>query len=104
MDRPLEAAGQTTVTTGWAEARIQRLEVSEDTPKQLFHHVAVAVLIRVRERVAAWCDRTTNRSKFGSVVAKAVTNIVQANRMSQVRRDEFTKLMQCAAVVLGRRY
>ena len=22
----------------------------------------------------------------------------------QVRRDEFTKLMQCAAVVLGRRY
>ena len=33
MDRPLEAAGQTTVTTGWAEARVQRLKVSEDAPK-----------------------------------------------------------------------
>ena len=107
----------------------------EDAPKQLFHHVAIAVLIGVRERIAAWCDRAPDRTKLRSVMAKAVANIVQPNRMSQlgkqktdhvaprgegtgffvhamlvrkflrqVRRDEFTKLMQCAAVVLGRRY
>ena len=135
MDRPLEAAGQTTVTTGWAEARVQRLKVSEDPPKKLFHHVAVAVLVGVRERIAAWSDRATYRSKFGSVVSKAVADIVQSDRVRQlrkqetdhmapwsegaglfvhamlagkffrqVRRDEFAKLMQCAAVVLGRRY
>ena len=135
MDRTLEAAGQTTVTTGWAKSRVQRLEVPEDAPKQLFHHVAIAVLIGVRERIAAWCDRAPDRTKLRSVMAKAVANIVQPNRMSQlgkqktdhvaprgegtgffvhamlvrkflrqVRRDEFTKLMQCAAVVLGRRY
>ena len=71
-------------------------------------------------------------TKFRSVVAKAVVNIVQPNRvcqlcekktghvatrgegaglfvramlvskfLSQVRRDEFTKLVQCAAVLLG---
>lgn len=135
MDRPLKAAGQTTVTTGWAEARVQRLEVSEDTPKQLFHHIAVAVLVGVRERISAWCDRASDRSKFGPVVAKAVAHIVQPNRvrqlrkqktdhvaprsesagllvhamlvgkfLRQVRRDEIAKLMQCAAIVLGRRY
>lgn len=135
MDRPLKAAGQTTVTTGWAEPRVQRLEVSEDTPKQLFHHIAVAVLVGVRERIAAWCDRASDRPKFGPVVSKAVADIVQPNRvrqlrkqetdhvaprsegagllvhamlvgkfLRQVRRDEIAKLMQCAAIVLGRRY
>lgn len=135
MDRTLEAAGQTTVTTGWAKSRVQRLEVPEDAPKQLFHHVAIAMLVGVRERITAWCDRAPDRTKLRSVMAKAVANIVQPNRMSQlgkqktdhvaprgegtgffvhamlvrkflrqVRRDEFTKLMQCAAVVLGRRY
>ena len=135
MDGPLKAAGQATVTTGWAEARVQRLKMPEDTPKQLFHHVAVAVLVGVRERIAAWCNCAPDRSKFGTVMAKAIAHVVQPNRMSQlrkqktddvaprskgaglfvhamlagkflrqVRRDEFTKLMQCAAVVLGRRY
>ena len=134
MDRPFEAAGQTTVTSGWTKAGVQRLEVLENTPKQLFHHVAVAVLVGVRERIAAWCDRAPDRAKLGSVVAQAVANIVQPNRVgqlrkqktdhmaprgegaglfvhamlvrkffSQVRRNELTKLMQCAAVVLGRR-
>ena len=135
MDRPLEAAGQTTIAAGWPEPQVQRLEVPEDAPKQLFHHVAIAVLIGVRERIAAWCDRAPDRTKLRSVMAKAVANIVQPNRVRQlrkqktdhvapwsegaglfihamlageffrqVRRDEFTKLMQCAAVVLGRRY
>jgi hypothetical protein len=135
MDRTLEAAGQTTVTTGWAKSRVQRLEVPEDAPKQLFHHVAIAMLVGVRERITAWCDCAPDRSKFGSVVSKAVADIVQSDRVRQlrkqetdhmapwsegaglfvhamlagkffrqVRRDEFAKLMQCAAVVLGRRY
>ena len=135
MDRPLETAGQTTIAAGWAEASVQRLEVPKDTPKKLFHHVAVAVLVGVRERIAAWCDSAPDRSKFRPMVAKAVAHVVQPNRVGQlrkqktdhvaprskgaglfvhamlvrkflrqVRRDEFTKLMQCAAVVLGRRY
>lgn len=135
MDRPLESAGQAAVATRWPEARTKRLKVSQDAPKQLFHHIAVAVLVRVRERVTTWRNRTTDRSKFGGVVPEAVADIVQPNRVGQlrkqktnhvapwsegaglfvhamlagkffrqVRRDEFTKLMQCAAVVLGRRY
>ena len=103
--------------------------------KKLFHHVAVAVLVGVRERIAAWSDRATYRSKFGSVVSKAVAHIVQSDRvrqlrkqktdyvaprsegagllvhavlaskfLRQVRRDDIAKLMQCAAVVFGRRY
>ena len=135
MDRPLESAGQAAVAARWPEARTKRLKVPQDAPKQLFHHIAVAVLVRVRERVTAWRNRTTDRSKFGGVVPEAVADIVQPNRVRQlrkqktdhmaprsegagllvhamlarkffrqVRRDEFTKLMQCAAVVLGRRY
>lgn len=135
MDRPLESAGQAAVAARWPEARTQRLKVSQDAPKQLLHHIAVAVLVRVRERVTAWRNHTTDRSKFGGVVPEAVADIVQPNRVGQlrkqktnhvaprsegagllvhamlagkffrqVRRDEFTKLMQCAAVVLGRRY
>ena len=135
MDPTLEAAGQTTVTTGWAKSRVQRLEMSQDAPEQFLHHVAIAVPVGVRERIAAWCDRTPDRSKFGSVVSKAVADIVQPNRVGQlrkqktdymaprsegagllvhamlarkffrqVRRDEFTNLMQCAAIVFGRRY
>ena len=135
MDRPLESAGQAAVAARWPEARTKRLKVPQDAPKQLFHHIAVAVLVRVRERVTAWRNRTTDRSKFGGVAPEAVADIVQPNRVRQlrkqktdhvapwsegaglfihamlageffrqVRRDEFTKLMQCAAVVLGRRY
>ncbi len=135
MNRLLKAAGQAAVATRRSELRIKRLEMLKDSPKQLLHHVTVAVLVGVRERVAAWWHRTTNRSKFCAMVTKAVTNVVQPNCMSelsekkthhmtprskgsgsfvhtvflrkfcrQVRRDEFTKLMQCAAIVLGRRY
>ena len=135
MDRTLEAARQSAVAARRAEPRAKRLKVSKNAPKQFFHHVAVAMLVGVRERVAAWCDCASDRRKFGSVVPKAITNIVQPNRMGELReqkthhmaprrkspsllvhimflrkfccqmgRDEFTKLMQCAAVVLGRRY
>lgn len=135
MNRPLEAARQAAVTARRSELRIQRLEMTKDSPKQFLHHVAVAVLVRVRESVAAWWHRPANGYKFCPMVAKAITDIVQPNRMSQlsekkthyvtprsegsssfvhsvllrkfcrqVRRDEFTKLMQCAAVMLGRRY
>ena len=89
----------------------------------------------MRECVATWCNRTSNRSKPEAVVTKTVANIVQPNRVSQLRkqkthhvapwgerpsffvyamlagkfvlqmrRDKFTKLMQCAAVMFGRRY
>ena len=135
MDRTLEAAGQSAVTTRRAEPRAKRLQVPQNAPEQFLHHIAVAVLVGMRERVAAWRNRTTDRSKFGGVVPEAVANIVQPNRVRQlrekkadhvaprsegaglfvhamlagkffrqVRRDEFTKLMQCAAVMLGRRY
>ena len=107
----------------------------KDSPKQFLYHVTVTALLRMRERVAAWRHRATNGYKFCPMVAKAITDIVQPNRMSelreqkthnvtprrkgsgllvhtvllrkfcsQMRRDKFTKLMQCAAVVLGRRY
>lgn len=135
MDRPLEAPGQPTVTTGRSEPRTERLEMPQDAPKKFLHHVAISVFVRVRERVARWRNCAPNRSQFRTVVAKAVAHIVQPNRMGQlrkqktdhvaprsegagllvhsvltgkffrqVRRDEFTKLMQCAAVVFGRRY
>ena len=135
MDGPFEAAGQSAVTTCRAELRAKRLKVGQDAPEQFFHHVAVAVLVRMRECVATWCNRTSNRSKPGAVVTKTVANIVQPNRVSQLReqkthhvapwgerpsllvhamlagkffrqmrRDKFTKLMQCAAVMFGRRY
>ena len=135
MNRPLKAAGQAAVTARRSELRTKRLEVPKDAPKQFLHHVTVAVLVRVRERVAAWRHRPTYRSKFCAMVTKAITDIVQPNRMSelsekkthhvttrrkgsgllvhtvllrkfcrQMRGDEFTKLMQCAAVMLGRRY
>jgi len=135
MNRPFEAAGQPTVTTGRAEPRTKRLKMPQNAPKQFLHHVAVAVFVGVRERIAGGCNRATNRSQFGSVMAKAIAHVVQSDRMGQlgeqkthnvtprregagllvyamlarkflrqVRRDEFAKLMQCAAVVFGRRY
>ena len=135
VNSSLEAAGQATVATRRSELRIERLEVTKDSPEQPLHHVAVAVLVCIRECIATWRNCTPNGSKFSSMVSKAVTDIVQSNRMSelrkqkayhmtprrkgpsffvhtvllskfcrQVRRDEFTKLMQCAAVMLGRRY
>ena len=47
MDSSLEAAGQTTVAARRSEFRIERLKVTEDSPKQFLHHVAVAVLVGV---------------------------------------------------------
>lgn len=135
VNRPLKTAGQATIAACRTELRAEGLKVAKDRPEQFLHHVAIAVLVRMRERIAARRNSTPNRSKFSSMVAKAVTDIVQSNRMSelrkqkahhltprrkgsslfvytmllrkfcrQMRRDEFTKLMQCAAVMLGRRY
>lgn len=135
VNRSLKTARQATVATRRSELRVERLEVSQNSPKQFLHHVAVAVLVCIRECIATWRNCAPNRSKFSSMMAKAVTDIVQSNRMSelrkkkahhltprrkgsslfvytmllrkfcrQMRRDEFTKLMQCAAVMLGRRY
>lgn len=135
VNSSLEAAGQATVATRRSELRIERLEVSKDSPEQFFHHVTVTVLVRMRERVAAWRHRATNGYKFCPMVTKAITDIIQSYRVSELRkqkahhvtprrkgpsfsvhtvllrkfcrqvgRDEFTKLMQCAAVMLGRRY
>ena len=135
MNRPLKAPGQAAVATRRSELRAERLEVPQHAPKQFLHHVAVAVLVRMRERVAPRRHRPTNRSKFCAMMTKAVADVVQPNRMSelsekkthyvtprgkgsgflvhtvllrkfcrQMRRDKFTKLMQCAAVMLGRRY
>ena len=104
-------------------------------PEQILDHVAVANLVRVRERVAAWRHRAADYSQFGRMMAQRVANIVQPNRMGhlgkkqahhmapgskgtrllvdpvlagqflrQMRRDKFTKLMQCVRVMLGRRY
>ena len=134
MNRLLKAAGQVAVATRRSEPRIKRLEMPGGQSKQLLHHVTVAVLVGVRERVAAWWHRTTNRSKFCAMVAKAITDIVQPNRMGELSKKkthymtprskssgllstpcsaqgllsdaqgyEFTKLMQCAAVMLGQR-
>ena len=135
VDRSLETTGQATVATRRSELRIERLEMTQDTPKQFLHHVAVAVLVGMRKRITAWCDRASNGSQLRSVVAQTIADVVQPDRMSelreqqadhltprgkgpsllvhtvllrkfcrQMRGDEFTKLMQCAAVVLGRRY
>lgn len=135
MDRALEAAGQAAVAARRPEPRAKRLKVSQNAPKQFLHHVAVAVLVGVRERIAAWRHRAPDCSEFGTEVAKAVADIVQPDRVGQLceqktdhvaprsegaglfvhamlagkffrqmRRDEFAKLMQCAAVMLGRRY
>ena len=54
MNRLLKAAGQAAVATRRSELRIKRLEMLKDSPKQLLHHVTVAELVGVRERVAAW--------------------------------------------------
>ena len=88
MNRLLKAAGQAAVATRRSELRIKRLEMLKDSPKQLLHHVTVAVLVGVRERVAAWWHRTTNRSKFCAMVAKAITDIVQPNRMGDLSKKK----------------
>ena len=88
MNRLLKAAGQAAVATRRSELRIKRLEMLKDSPKQLLHHVTVAVLVGVRERVAAWWHRTTNRSKFCAMVAKAITDIVQPNRMGELSKKK----------------
>ena len=134
MDYPLEATGQATVTATRTKLWTKRLKVAEDAPAQLFDHIAVAVLVGVGKRITAWCNRSSYRSKLSRVMTQAIANIVQSNRVGQLRkqktddmtprregacllvhpvltgkffrqmrRDEFAKLMQCAAVVLGRR-
>ena len=72
----LKAAGQALVATRRAELRIERLEMSKDSPKQFLYHVTVTVFVRMRERVAAWRHRAANGYKFCPMVAKAITDIV----------------------------
>ena len=50
------------------------LGVPKESPKQFFHHFAVTVLVRMRERVADWRHRPTNGSKLCVMVTEAVTN------------------------------
>lgn len=135
MDCPLEPSRQSPVTTSRTKSRRKLLKMIQYMPEQILDHVAVANLVRVRERVAAWRHRTADYSQFGRMMAQCVANIVQPNRMGhlgkkqahhmtpgskgtrllvdpvlagqflrQMRRDKFTKLMQCVRVMLGRRY
>jgi hypothetical protein len=135
MNGPLEATGQSVVTTGRPKAWRELLQMAKNFPEKLLHHVAVAMLVRVRKRVASGRYSAPDRSQLASVMAKRIAHIVESDRMGKlrekkahhvaprgegpsplvhtvlagkffrhVRRDKFTKLMQCAAVVLGRRY
>ena len=109
--------------------------MSQHLPEQLLDHVAVADIVRVRQRIAAWCHRTADYRQLGPMMAQCVADIVQPNRMGHLgekqthhmapgrksarllidpvlagqflrhmRRDKFTKLMQCVRVMFGRRY
>ena len=59
--RSLEPSWQTTVATCQAKLRVERLQMPKNRPKQLLHHVAVTMFVRIRERVATRSERTTNR-------------------------------------------
>ena len=135
MNRPLEAMGQSPVTSCRTKSRRQLLQVGKYLPEKILHHVRVTRIVRMRERIAARWYRSTNHGQFGRMVSQRVADIVQSNRMGQlgekqahhmapwrkgasllidpiflgeflrqVRRDKFTKLMQCVRVMLGRRW
>ena len=103
-------------------------------PKQILHHIAVAMFVRMWKSVAAWRHCSPDRRELRAVVAESVTDVIESYCMCQLRkhktdnmaprgespsslvysmlvgkffrqmrRDEFTKLMQCAAVMFGRR-
>ena len=61
MHSSLEPSWQTTVATCQAKLRVERLQMPKNRPKQLLHHVAVTMFVRMRERVATRSERTTNR-------------------------------------------
>ena len=88
MDRSLEAPGQAAVLTRRAEPWTKRLKMLQNAPEQFFHHVTVAMLVRIRERVAAWSNRPTDRAKFRFVVTKAVAYIVEPDRVGQLREQK----------------
>jgi hypothetical protein len=135
MDRSLKAVRQSPVSSGRTESRRKLLQMCKHLPEKLFNHIAVAMLVRIGERVAAWRNRAPDRCQFGRMVTQRVADIVESDSMGQlskkqthhvapgrkrtrpfidpvlagqflrqVRRDKFTKLMQCVRVILGRRY
>jgi hypothetical protein len=88
MNCPLEATGQATVTAAGTKLRTKRLKVAEDAPKQLFDHIAVAVLVGMGKRITAWCNRSSYRSKLSGMMTQAIANIVQSNRVGQLRKQK----------------
>ena len=135
MDRPLKSVRQSPVASSRTESRGKLLQMLKHLPEKSLHHVAVAILVGVRKRIAAWGHRSPDHRQFGCVMTQGVADIIEADGMGQLgkkqahymtpgrksarlfidpvfagqflrqmRRDKFTKLMQCVRIVLGRRY
>jgi len=84
VDRPFELAGQFVVTPRLPEALEAFLRGTEDLPEERLPHVAITVLVRMREAVAAGRRRSTDRPEFGLVVAQTVAHVVEPDRMGEV--------------------
>lgn len=84
VDRTFELAGQLAVTPRGSEAFVSFLQRTEDLPEERFHHVAVAVFVRMGKAIAARWSRPANPAEFGLVVAQTIAHVVEPYRMGEV--------------------
>ncbi len=87
MDRLAEAPGQPLVANAEATGH-ESFEMTQGLPKQCFHHVAVAGLVGMGQRVARGRDGPAQAAKPASVDAQGVADIVEPDGMSELGIDQ----------------
>ena len=64
------------------------LKVSQGFPEELFHEVAIAGLIGVRQSVTGWRGGPANGSELSSMNPQGIADIIQSKGMSELSIEE----------------
>ena len=84
MDDALEATGQAFEASPGTELRLDRLQMGKHRPEELLGHRRVAMLVSVRESVAAGRGGAPDTRQPADMVAQGVAHVVEADRVGQL--------------------
>src|SRR6266540_1045474 len=88
MDYSPETPGDSLATAATGKAGLQALEMTEHRPENLFGQAGIALLVAVRKIIATRRRRGTQRNQKTAVHAQRIADVVESNRMRELRIDQ----------------
>lgn len=81
----LETPGQAAEAPACTEVRLDRLQVRQHAPEQLFGHRRIPMLAGMGQPIAARRGRAANPCQPADVVAQGIAHVVEPDRVRQLR-------------------